>query len=171
MLKDNEVQYASWQNRAFRFYVPARVLFLTGGTDFRFNSAAQFCGQQAIETLLKATVLYYDPRFLPKSVNHDWTAMIQKLKALGKVVNLPGYFHADRRMQTLTRYPSGLIPVVPNFLEHLDAAFVDLIRLVPFRYGTELKESLNRTRKGPYWYLSRRNRKIRQLRAHVTKNA
>lgn len=167
MLSDAEVEYTRWQNRAFRFYVPARVLVLTGSERARFNSAAHFCGQQAIETLLKATAIYFNPRFNPKSARHDWSALISALKPLGHQVSIPEYFHAGQRMQTLTRYPSGLIPVVPQFLGHLDAAFADILEIVPFQRGTELEEALRQTRKGPFRYLALRNERIRDIRAHV----
>ena len=168
-LSTNQVEYVRWQNRAFRFYVPARVLVLTGGKDMRFNSAAHFCGQQAIETLLKASVLYFDPSFAPKSARHDWSALLAKLKSYGHSVSIPSYFHADQRMQTLTRYPSGMIQQVPEFLQHLDSAFADTLLIVPFQRGTELEEALRLTRKGSFRYLPRRNSRIRDIRAHVTR--
>jgi HEPN domain-containing protein len=55
-----EVDYIVWQNRSVRFYLGARLCYLSG-----LVAPAAFCAQQALEALLKATLKYWDRSFEP----------------------------------------------------------------------------------------------------------
>jgi hypothetical protein len=163
----NQLEYVRWQNRSFRFYLPARMLVILDSDSATLNSAALFCGQQSLETLLKATVLYFDPSFSPKSANHSWHILFSRLAEVGVNLRVPEYLCGGSRLQQTTRYPSGLIPVVPTYLADLDRAFTDLIVCVPYQRGTELRVALSKTRRGPFRFLARRNSQTRRLRSHV----
>ncbi len=71
-----EVEYIIWQNRAFRFYLAARVLFQK-----ELFGPAGFCTFQALENLLKATAIYHIANFNPKKFGHDCEALQSELKA------------------------------------------------------------------------------------------
>ena len=164
-LTKNELEYVRWQNRAFRFYPAARLLFLN-----EQHSAAQFCGQQAIETLLKATLMFFEPHTDPKRMGHDWGQMLKKLDRHGHQLQIPEYFYTDRRLQTLTRYPSGMIHRNPEFLSDLDSVFLAVLKVVPYQRRSELTEALF-SKTGPtHRILFRKNKQIRSMRSFIERS-
>lgn len=171
MLSPAEVHYVRWQNRAFRFYVPARVLVLSGGELRSFNSCAMFCGQQSIETLLKATLAYFEPSTDPSIYGHNWPKMQAALENWGCAIKFPEYLTSNSKIQTKTRYPSGLVPVCPTFLKDIDSAFADLLSVVPCHRHTELAAALKSSRSSSCRYLVRKNLQIRRIRKLVSASA
>jgi HEPN domain-containing protein len=125
--KEKENKYVEWQNRAFHFYLAARLLYLN-----QHIVTADFCAQQSLELMLKATLLYHDKSFVPESVNHRFKSMINTLKNKVKKsehVNIPEYFYYEHQYQSFTRYPSnreGLFQP-ENMLNDLDKCFYDLL--------------------------------------------
>lgn len=134
---DTERAYVVWQNRAFRFYLAGRLL--------HFNSIygpACFCAQQAIELMLKATLLYWDKSFKPERAGHRFRPMLDALHNKGRgaeTIVILEYFYAGGRYQSVSRYPSDkrpLIPIYASFLCDLDSVFCDLLRVVPFQFNS-----------------------------------
>jgi len=167
MITETNRAYIVWQNRAFRFYVPARCLYRRG-----YFSAAAYCAIQAIELLLKATLMYWDRSFKPKDGGHGITAMIRSVrnKVRGaKHFNVPIYFFHEQRYQSTSRYPTGSrgLGIPGSFLSDLDAVFADLVLLVPFQFNSELSHSLSGRDKSALLDLRYRNAQMRRLRAHV----
>ena len=124
------------------FYAGARVLYRAC-----IYGAAAFCANQALELLLKATLIYHDRSFDPGSARHRFASLLRALrnKVPGSgVVSVPPYFYEGQRYQSLARYPSGgrgfIVPAA--FLEDLDRAFRELVELVPFQHNTQLRTSL-----------------------------
>lgn len=161
--KENERDYIAWQNRAFRFYLGARVSFLND-----LPAPAAFCGQQALESLLKATLVYWDSSFHPERIRHSFPKLLRTLrnKVRGATgLEVPKYFYFDKRYQATARYPThGQGLVIPgSFLDDLDAAFSDLVFLVPFQFNSELKRLLLAPDSRPRRMLTRRNRRSRRL--------
>lgn len=170
--KENEVKYVEWQNRAFHFYLAARLLYLN-----QHIVTADFCAQQSLELMLKATLLYHDKSFVPESVNHRFKSMINilnnKVKNSGHV-KIPEYFYYDYQYQSFTRYPSnkeGLFQP-ENMLNDLDKCFYDLLLLVPYQFGTLLAKTLKpgneRSRKKLNLF-RRKNLKMANIRKYVKK--
>lgn len=135
-------KYVEWQNRAFHFYLAARLLYVK-----QHIVPAAFCAQQALELILKATLIYHDKSFIPTAVNHNFKKMMNILKNKVKNsnhINIPEYFYYDYQYQSYTRYPSekeGLF-LPENMLTDLDKCFSDLLLLVPFQSGTLLENTL-----------------------------
>jgi HEPN domain-containing protein len=105
MIADHERSYVVWQNRAFRFYVPARLLYRRDHL-----SAAAFCATQSMELLLKATLVYWDRSFKPEAVGHRMARLINAVKNKvrdGHSFDLPRYFFHEQRYQRTARYPVG----------------------------------------------------------------
>lgn len=141
--QEHEINYVRWQNRAFHFYLASRLLYLN-----QHVAPAAFCAQQALELMLKATLIYHDKSFQPEIIGHAFNKMLKVLK--NKVrnshdVNIPEYFYYDKRYQTVSRYPSeGKKLLLPeNMLDDLDECFYDLLVLVPFQFNTVLVNTLN----------------------------
>ena len=163
MINDREKQYIVWQNKAFRFYLAARLLYQNA-----LYSPAAFCAEQAIESLLKATLVYWDKSFTPKEASHKIASMIRTIKnkvKSGKNFYCPEYFYKEKRFQSITRYPaSGKGVLVPeSFLKDLDKVFYDLIKLVPFQFNSELIHTLNGNDKTKLNILKHNNLQIRKL--------
>ena len=169
--KENENNYAIWQNRAFHFYLGARLLYLN-----RHIVTAAFCAQQSIELMLKATLLYHDKSFVPEAVGHGFRRMLNTLKNKVKnsgAVNIPEYFYYDCQYQSFTRYPSnkeGLF-LPDNLLDDLDKCFYDLLVLVPYQWDTLLVKTLlnNERLKKKLNTLIRKNQQIRNIRNYLKK--
>ena len=168
-----EKKYVEWQNRAFHFYLAARLLYLN-----QHIVTAAFCAQQSLELLLKATLLYHDKSFVPKSVNHRFKSMMDILKNKVKNTNhitIPEYFYYDQQYQSFTRYPSnkeGLF-LPEDMLKDLDKCFHDLLLLVPFQSGTLLVKTLtpdNERLKTKLNVFRRKNKQIANIRKHVKGN-
>lgn len=165
-MKIKTIEYIKWQNRATQFYLASRLLALR-----KLGFPAAFCGQQALELLLKATLIYWDESFDPKKARHNFPKMIGIMK--NKVpdsanVNIPKYFYWNNRYQEVSRYPSeeaGGIFIPAAFLNDLDKTFYALIVLVPFRMHTnsELWNIINRNE--PHLKILRKeNEQVRELR-------
>ncbi len=142
---NKNLRYKAWQNHATRFYLGSRCLDLAG-----LHSSSVFCGFQAIENLLKATLLYYDPSFNPRQFNHNMERLIKEVEikvpgAKGQVSIQP-YLYYENRYQLFTRYPDDtcfkIIAHFRNYLKDLDCAFHDLLVLVPYQKNTELYKIL-----------------------------
>lgn len=70
-----EVEYVRWQNRATRFYVGARLLY----SNDMFAPAA-YCASQAIELLLKATLVFWDRSFNPEAAGHAMAKLVRSVR-------------------------------------------------------------------------------------------
>jgi HEPN domain-containing protein len=167
MIAEHERSYIVWQNRAFRFYVPARLLYRRS-----HYSAAVFCASQAIELLLKATLVYWDRSFHPEAVRHRIARLIAttRNKVRGaRSFDLPAYFFAEHRYYRTARYPTGShgIAVPQSFLPDLDRVFAQLITLVPFQFNSELARALGRKQSATLLDLRRNNAQMKILRAHI----
>src|SRR2546422_11755299 len=79
------------------------------GESVQFRSAltpAALCANQAVELLLKATLIYHDRSFKPEAARHRIAPMLRAIS--NKVrpkpsVSLPGYFYEDKRYQSVSR--------------------------------------------------------------------
>ena len=165
-MKDNEQQYIIWQNRAFSYYVAARLLNMK-----QIYGPASFCGYQAIEAILKATLIYWDKSFSPNVARHKMAKMINAMKNKvpnGKTVDIPEYFFADQRYLSVSRYPTrGKGVGIPGtFINDLDDAFVKLVTLVPFQFNSKLLHTLQGDDLAYLNILRRANKSMRLLRRH-----
>ena len=161
------VQYVIWQNRAVRFYRASRRLVF----DRLFGPAA-FTAYQALETLVKATLVYWDKTFVPEKAGHRLAGMLRAIEnkvPSGRVDVVPRYFFADDLFRVVSRYPSsGLwIAIPPTFLDDLDSAVVGLVELVPFQFNSELSRILRGPRGTLRWIVTHRNTQSRRLQKHV----
>jgi HEPN domain-containing protein len=162
-----ERQYVIWQNRATRFYIPARVLHHAG-----YNSAATFSAVQALELLLKATLVYWVRGFNPSDVRHRLAAMCRIIRQRvpgAAAFEIPRYFYHEQRYYSVSRYPAkgkGLVSPA-SFLTDLDEAFVVLVKFVPFQFNTELRRAVRGRPRRALLDLRRRNRQMRSLRRHL----
>jgi HEPN domain-containing protein len=160
----HEVEYVRWQNRAFRFFVGARLL-----ANSDLHSPAVYSAAIAIELLLKATLLYWDHTFDPLDAGHGiakLARMVRNKARNAKHVAVPEYFYFEQRYLTVARYPSngkGFV-VPPSFIEDLDRVFAELVVLVPFQHNTELKRALAGKDFKSLSALRRGNRQMRKLR-------
>ena len=163
-MKDNERTYIVWQNHAVQFYLAARLLHSK-----RIFRPAVFCAIQALEDLLKGTLLYWDKSFKPEVGGHRFRAMINAIHNKvpnGKRFDIPEYFYADKRYQTVSRYPTPGkgVAIMERFSDDLDRSFVELIHKVPFQFNSELVSMLSGKNRQALLILRRRNRHIRALR-------
>ena len=166
-IKSFERDYIIWQNRGFRFYLAARLCYRNG-----LHAAAAYCGQQALEALLKATLVYWDRKFSPEAARHCFSKLLRRLKkkvpgATGQEV--PQYFYWEDRFQLTSRYPTkaGSILVPASFLADLDTAFFELAVLVPFQFNSELKHLLSAPDSPKRRILTRENRCSRKLQGFL----
>ena len=167
MITETQRSYVVWQNRAYRFYVPARYLYLRG-----HFSAAAYCATQSIELLLKATLIYWDRSLQARDRGHRVAGMIRSVrnKASGaKGFDVPQYFFHEQRYQRTSRYPTGSfgLAIPSSFLSDLDLVFVNLVLLVPFQFNSELSRTLSGRRSTQLMDLRRGNTQMRRLRSHV----
>lgn len=155
-----ERDYVAWQNRAFRFYLGARLCYFN-----ELYAPAVFCGQQALESLLKGTLVYWDRSFSPEAARHSFPKMfrIYRNKVDRDLPKIPEYFFARGKYQSTSRYPSGGVLVPAAFLQDLDTAFYELVIVVPFQFNTELKRMLRSRDSAKRRVLSRRNIVVRRL--------
>lgn len=164
-IAEHELAYVAWQNRAFRFYLGARVLY--GSTLY---APAAYTAAMAIELILKATLVYWDRTFVPTEGGHGVAKLTRmvKNKAGGKPsIEVPTYFYHEQRYLMSTRYPTnGKGVLVPGtFLDDLDHIFADVLLLVPFQHNTELKHSLAGHTRVSLLHLRKGNKQVRRLRA------
>lgn len=170
---EKEKAYAEWQNRAFHFYLSARLLYLN-----QHIVAAAFCSQQSLELILKATLIYHDKSFVPKSANHNFKTLINTLKNKVKNSNhiyIPEYFYYDQQYQSVSRYPSNkdefFLP--ENLVDDLDKCFYDLLLLVPYQSDTLLVKTLspnNERLKKKLNSFRMKNKQIANFRKYVKKH-
>lgn len=159
-----ERHYIIWQNRAFRFYLGSRLLYLN-----ELRSPAAFCAQQALELLVKATLVYWDKSFSPKEAGHGTAGMLRTLKNKVKGADsfqMPMYFFHERRYQSVSRYPSGGkgLGIPAQFLEDLDRTFSELVTLVPFQFNSELIRAVSGRDKAKQRILEQKNEMMSELR-------
>lgn len=159
-----EVDYVIWQNRAFRFYLAARLSSRQG-----LSAPAAFLATQVLELLLKATLIFWDKTFKPEAAGHAIAKLMRcvRNKVSGaRHFNIPQYFFHERRYQTISRYPSGSkgLFVPGSLLNDLDALFVSLVRFVPFQHNTELKRAMAGHDMKALAILRRGNASMRSLR-------
>lgn len=159
-----EIDYVIWQNRASRFYLAARVLHW-----HELAAPAAFSATQALELMLKATLVYWDKSFDPKAIGHAIAKLVRVVRnkvPCACAFDVPPYFFQEQRYHTVSRYPTGdkglVIPA--SLLTDLDAAFVALVTFVPFQHNTELKRALAGRDARALGILRRSNRSIRTLR-------
>jgi HEPN domain-containing protein len=159
-----EEDYIVWQNRAFSFYLAARLL----ARNMILRPAA-FSAHQAIELLMKATLIYWDRSFNPRQAGHGLAKMRRMIR--NKVtprptIDVPSYFFHDRRYLSVTRYPgSGKGVSVPFTLLHdLDKIVADLVRLVPFQFNSDLIHVLRGRNKYFLRIMRQGNHQMRPLR-------
>ncbi|HKJ92673.1 MAG TPA: hypothetical protein VJ957_05865, partial [Longimicrobiales bacterium] len=74
VITPREENYVIWQNRAFRFYLAARLCQRNA-----LFAPASFCGYQALESLLKATLVYWDRSFNPQGAGHGMAKLLRTL--------------------------------------------------------------------------------------------
>lgn len=121
-----------WMDFAVPFYLGSRSLHFN-----ELYSPAEFCGFQALETMLKALLFYYVVDFNPKEFSHKMESLIEKVEevvpnAKGKV-HIQPYFYFKNKYQSLTRYPDPYKGVTHfiNYLYDLDMGFYSLLILGP----------------------------------------
>jgi HEPN domain-containing protein len=159
-----EVDYVRWQNRAFRFFVGARVL-----AQRELHAPAVYSAAISLELLLKATLIYWDRTFNPLDAGHGMAKLTRMVRNKAKNANhiqVPEYFYFEQRYLTVARYPSSgkgfLVP--PSLLEDLDRVFAELVVLVPFQHNTELKRALAGVDRKALLALRKSNGQMRMLR-------
>lgn len=170
MVSETKTNYIIWQNRAFSFYIGARLLLQN-----EQYSPAAFCGLQSIESLMKATLVYWDKSFHPESAGHKMKGMIITIRNTvkgAKRFECPEYLYNDKRFQSVTRYPAkGKGVLIPgSFLNDLDHVFCTLVKLVPFQFNSELLWALNGKNRKDLMILRKNNLKIRGLRKALNVN-
>lgn len=160
----SDIDYVVWQNRAFRFYLGARLLQRYG-----LLAPAAYAATQSLELLLKGTLVFWDRSFQPVAVGHAIAKLVRTLRnkvPRAKGFDVPRYFFHEQRYQNVSRYPSGsrgvLIPA--SFIGDLDAAFANLVALVPFQHNTELKRALAGRDTKALTVLRLRNNEMRRIR-------
>ena len=166
-IQNNEVNYIIWQNRSFRFYLGARLLLLNGQ-----YSPCAFCSVQAIESLMKATLVYWDKSFNPEANGHKMKGMIKTINNKAKNAKdfqCPEYFYIDNRFQSVTRYPAKDkgVGIPDSLLSDIDLVFYNLIKLVPFQFNSELKRALSGKNKKELNILRKNNLQITLLRKYL----
>lgn len=164
MFEQNEYAYIIWQNRAFRFYESARLLYRS-----EMYSPAAYCAAMCIELILKATLKYWHPQEDPESHGHG----IQKLSNTvrnkvpkARSLQVPRYFFEDQRYLSVSRYPtkSKGIGLPASFVQDLDAVFFNVVRLTPIQHNTELVNALSKPRSRRCRNITLGNAEIREAR-------
>ena len=163
-----EIDYIAWQNRATYYYIASRLLALN-----KIWPPAVFCGQQALENLLKATLIYWDKSFDPIKACHNFPKMLRIIR--NKVrnsanVNISENFYYEKRYQEFSRYPisgKGLL-FLGDFLNDLDEAFYSLLVLVPFQFNSVLSNIFKKN-KPQVKILRKKNNQIRKIKKFLLK--
>ncbi len=163
-MKEHEREYIIWQNRAFRFYIASRLL-----VNKELYGPGAFCANQAIELLMKATLIFWDRSFVPEAAGHKFVKILNSIKNKvrnGKGISVPVYLYADQRYQSVARYPSsGKGVVIPSTLiEDLDSLFTSLVSLVPFQFNSALIHALSGKEFKMLLVLRKGNKQMRRLR-------
>jgi HEPN domain-containing protein len=160
----HEYAYIEWQNRATRFYLAARRLYLS-----ELSAPSAYCAAIAIELLLKATLIYWDRAFNPSDAGHaiaKLARMARNKVPNAKTLDIPTYFYFEQRYLTTARYPSGVkgVGLPASFLPDLDGVYAYLLFRVPFQHNTELCSVLRGRSKATLSALRRGNAHVRSLR-------
>jgi HEPN domain-containing protein len=160
----HESEYVAWQNRSFRFYVGARCLY-----NSQLYAPAAYTAAMAIELILKATLVYWDKRFVPIDHGHGiakLARMVNNKAGRHASVQVPAYFYHEQRYERTSRYPTAGkgLGIPGSFLDDLDQVFVDALLLVPFQHTTELKRVLSGRVAGKLAHLRKGNGQMRRLR-------
>ena len=167
MIAEHELLYVAWQNRATRFYLAARTL-----SERQLHGPAAYCAHQAAELILKATLVYWDKSFRPRSANHNLQKLVRMIRNKvpgARQFAIPSYLSSEQRFLRVTRYPvNGQGVYVPvSLIGDLDSLFVDLVLTVPFQFNTQLKSAVfGRDRRGLIM-LRRANGQLRRLRKYL----
>jgi len=146
--KNSCYDYVRWQNKALRFYIAARLLY-----NEELISPATFCAFQALENIMKATIMFYKGVAYAESFKHSLKKMervinsqiVRKIAKTHKIF-VPSYFVHERRFQSMSRYPrkGKGIGAGGFIIDDLDKLFFNYIYLVPFQFNTELMNILFR---------------------------
>ena len=165
-----EIDYVIWQNRAFSFYVGARVLYQK-----KLFGPAAYSAAIAIELLLKATLIYWDQSFIPQDIGHGMAKLERMVKNKAHSANdivIPEYFYHEKRYLSVSRYPtsSGGLTIPATFLSDLDHIIASLIFLVPFQHNTMLKSALSGKEYSALIALRYKNSEMFQLRKFLGVN-
>jgi HEPN domain-containing protein len=163
-MKENEINYVKWQNKSLEFYLAARRCHRS-----ELYGAAAFLAIQALETLLKATLVYWDKSFVPEAAGHAIKKMVRMVrnKVRGHAsFDIPTYFSFEQRYQSVSRYPKDRkgIGTPSTFIADLDKVFVELISMVPFQFNTELLDVANGRWPHRLACLRRSNSQLKRLR-------
>ena len=162
---EHELAYVAWQNRAYRFYLGARLLHRS-----KLYAPAAYSAAMAIELILKATLIFWDRSFIPTEGGHGIAKLARMVKnKAGRAASfeVPAYFYHEQRYLMVSRYPingKGLL-LPAEFLADLDQVFADIVLLVPFQHNTELRHSLTGREREALLHLRNGNRQMRRLRA------
>ena len=163
-MREQDVEYVRWQNRATRFYLASRSLY-----DRQLFGPSAYCCHQAVELIMKATLIYWDASFRPFAAGHNLAKMVRMTRNKvrgGRNFVIPSYLTHEQRFLRVTRYPTqGKGVLVPgHMIDDLDQVFADLILLVPFQFNTELLRSVTGRNRRDLLVLRRRNKQMRRLR-------
>lgn len=166
-ISEQDHTYIIWQNRAFDFYIAARACFHKG-----FLGPAAFLSQQCVEQLVKATLIWLDPSFEPKSVSHNLIKMSQMIREKVPSQNdftVPEYIC---NYQSLPRYPDPFsrgYPVPSTLISEVDCLFADLVEMVAFQHNSYLIRTLMKKQNYNIYYidLELNNEQLDRLRKHV----
>jgi HEPN domain-containing protein len=167
-MEEKKLNYIRWQNRAFRFYIGARLLYLN-----EQDAPAAYCANQALELLLKATLVYWDRSFNPVNTGHKIAKMLRTISNKvpdGNSFSCPEYLWTDEKYLSTTRYPSQSgrgFGVPGSFLEDIDKIFNDLVLMTPFQWNSNLKQALQGRNKKNLSILRRQNTYMRSLRKNL----
>jgi HEPN domain-containing protein len=161
-----KVEPTKWHERAFNFYLAARLLAANG-----LLGPAAFSARQAVELLLKAALVYWDTSFDPIGAGHAVQKMVRSVRNKvpnGRTVEVPDYLWADKRYLSVTRYPThGKGVGIPNSLvDDLDALFRDLTLLLPLPRNCGLATALIGKHPGNLRMLTDGGHDVGRLRLH-----
>jgi HEPN domain-containing protein len=157
-------EYLSWQNSAVIFYISARLLWLK-----KIHMSAIFLAIQALENLLKSTLLCYVKDYNPLSSGHNLKKMTNILKNQvknAKNCNMPSYFYKE--MYSIgTRYPDKYAAIYfgGNLINDLDRVFLDLMKLAP--QISFLNRILKEKNSNEYKIIKEKNLVIKKLESLV----
>jgi hypothetical protein len=83
---------------------------------------------------------------------------------------VPEYFYFEQRYQSVSRYPSSAqkeIGIPRTFIYDIDAAFTDLVVLIPFQFNSELIHTLGGRERKRLLILRKGNKQLRRLRKYM----
>ena len=162
-----ELDYVIWQNRAYRFYLGARLLCRS-----KLYAPAAYSATMAIELILKATLVFSDDSFVPADGGHGIAKLSRMVKSKvpgSPSLEIPTYFYHEQRYLTVSRYPTnGKGVYTPaSFLDDLDQVFADVLLLVSFQHNTELRQSLAGKASNSLLHLRKGNKQMKRLRTSL----